>query len=97
MTSYVGLVCPSESPEDDATKQADATPEGIEMTIPMLKDVSDKIRRNCVKALAPYARSESTKIRSAIQEALNDPKHKVRHFAALALCQTCPDCGKEPT
>jgi len=96
MRSFVGLACQQESPGDDTAKQADTAPEGIEKITPMLKDASDKIRRDCVKALAPYAHSESNEITYAIEKALKDPKHKVRHFAALALGQTCQDCAKKP-
>jgi len=97
MTAYVALVSPSGSSEDDAAEQADTSPEGIEKIIPMLRDVSDKIRRNCVKALSPYAQSGNAAVRGALEEASKDPKHKVRHFAALGLGQTCPDCTKMPT
>ena len=73
---------------------ADTVPEGVDAILPLVKDDNVKIRVQAVAALSAYAKLGDAGIDRALQQALSDPKHKVRHAAAAALGVPCPGCGK---
>ena len=45
-------------------------------------------------AFAAYRNSGNPAVARALQNALDDPKHKVRHAAARILAVPCPGCGR---
>jgi len=65
----------------------------IESIIGRIDDDNLKVRWYAVLALGPYAATGDHRIKAALEHALHDSKHKVRHAAALRLGIACPDCG----
>jgi hypothetical protein len=72
---------------------ASSAPRGVEAILPLVLDVSAKVRRDAVRALTAYVACGDERVGEALREALADGKHEIRHRAAAALGVDCPDCG----
>ena len=92
---YAGRIHPARERVDPWTirEPAETVPEGVEAIRPLVQDEHVKVRMDAIAALSAYAKLDDDDISCALQEALSDPKHKVRHAAAAALGVTCPGCG----
>ncbi len=80
----------------DIGKPAKSVPDGIEELFPLLDDDNVKIRIHVVWALGAYAGLSDHKVKKALEIALSDSKHSVRHRAARVLGIDCPGCGTKP-
>lgn len=70
-----------------------AGPAGIDNLVRCVVDENHNVRLTTVAILAAYANSDDPRAAKALQQALQDPKHKVRHAAARVLGTACPGCG----
>jgi HEAT repeat protein len=77
-------------------RPAERLPVGVEKLVPILSDPAVSVRVAALFALAAYVKLDNPDIEHAIQRALGDPKHKVRHYAARILGVRCPGCGSAP-
>jgi len=97
LRSYAAQIHPARSKKERRPRRVQkpppSVPPGIDALLPMIGDSDVKVRSCAVEALAAYAPLRDRRIESALQQALNDPKHQVRHAAARALGVTCPGCG----
>jgi len=77
--------------------KAPVVPSTIRMVSTLLNDPNWRVRREVVCALAAYAHLGNSRVNQALQSALGDRAHVVRHAAARALSTTCPGCGGSPS
>ena len=73
-------------------RPAESVPQGIEELLPLVSDTNTKTRWTALRLLRAFSHLGDGAIEDVLQEALKDPKHKIRHEAARALAIPCPDC-----
>ena len=99
--SYARLISPVDGEgrrfgaENDFSQWAASVPDGVEALISSVGDSDVKNRWTAVLALRPYARLNDARVAHALEGALSDESHKVRHAAALSLGRPCPGCGRD--
>ena len=76
-------------------KRVESMPEGLLALEPLLSDSDLKTRWYAVHALGASAGLDPA-VDAALEKALCDPAHKVRHAAAGWLRRACPTCGTRP-
>ena len=74
--------------------QAPSAPSGLENVLARGHDQSHNVRLAAVQALGAYVNSGDKRVTQALENALGDTKHKVRHTAARILAVPCPGCGR---
>ena len=75
-------------------RHAPSAPSGLENILARGHDQSHNVRLAAVQALGTYANSGDKRVTQALEKALDDTKHKVRHTAARILAVPCPGCGR---
>jgi hypothetical protein len=75
---------------------ADRIPVGVDKIVEMMADPVAGVRGAALVALRPYVGLGNADVDNAVKAALDDPKHKNRHWAAGVLGVACPGCGKGP-
>ncbi len=73
---------------------ADNIPPGIEKLLTGMADENFNVRHAAVWALGAYVNCGDKRVTQALEKALDDTKHKVRHTAARILGVRCPGCGR---
>jgi HEAT repeat protein len=73
---------------------AEASVSGLGRLLARTTDENFNVRLSAVGALGAYGNAGDPLVAQALQSALADPKHKVRHAAARILGVPCPGCGK---
>jgi len=70
-------------------------------SVPLLDRILTRVAdENCnvslvaILAVSAYRNTGDPRVTRALQKALGQPKHKVRHAAARVLAVACPGCGK---
>ncbi|MDY7011067.1 MAG: sigma-70 family RNA polymerase sigma factor [Planctomycetota bacterium] len=66
---------------------------GIERLMAGMTDENFNVRRAAVLSLGAYRNAGDSRVTQALEKALDDSKHKVRHAAARILGVRCPGCG----
>ena len=86
-----GWVGPPESAAGAA-----AAPSGLDRMLARMNDENFNVCMAALRAVAAYRDAGDQRVAQALQAALDDPKHKVRHAASRVLGVACPGCGKKP-
>ena len=73
---------------------AEASVPGLGRLLARTTDENFNVRHSAVQAIGAYRNAGDPLVGRALQNALADPKHKVRHAAARILGVPCPGCGK---
>lgn len=69
-------------------------PRQLECLLRRMADENFNVRLRSVQVVGAYASSGDDQVRQALQKALDDPKHKVRSYAARVLRVPCRGCCK---
>ena len=67
---------------------------GVEHLVSLLKHERFNVRLVAVRTVGAYLPSGDERVTRAMRQALDDPKHKVRHAAARIMGVPCPGCGR---
>ncbi len=73
---------------------AEAGVSGLDKLLARTADENFNVRLSAIQAVGAYRDADDPRVKQALQNALADPKHKVRHAAARILGVPCPGCGK---
>jgi hypothetical protein len=73
---------------------AEANASDLDRLLARTMDENFNVRLTAVQAIGAYRDAGQPPVGRALQAALADPKHKVRHAAARILGVPCPGCGK---
>ena len=77
-----------------ANAAAASVPQGLDRLLARMTDESFNVRMAALQKVAAYREAGDRCVAWALQAALDDPKHKVRHAAARVLGVPCPGCGR---
>ncbi len=75
-------------------REAAAVPDGLENILAKKDDPNHNVRFAVVQVLGSYVHCGDVRVTRALEEAMKDAKHKVRHAAARILGRQCPGCGR---
>jgi len=67
---------------------------GIERLLERMTDENFNVRLVALLAVGAYRNAGDLRVTQALEKALDDSKHKVRHAAARILAVPCPGCGR---
>ena len=95
LTWYAKRIHPSEPPHPfGAFAPASEAPAAAAKLLERLTDENHNVRLRAVRVSAAYLDAGDPQAPTGLRQAMDDPKHKVRHAAARALGEPCPGCGK---
>jgi len=78
----------------EARTAATSTPPGLDRLLARMNDESFNVRAAALQVLSAYRVTGAPRVTHALEAALDDPKHKVRHAAARIVGVPCRGCGK---
>ena len=93
---YASRIHPDRSvtgPHAIGTRAGKSLP-GIERLLTGMTDQNHNVRLAAIQALGAYVNSGDKRVTQALEKALDDTKHKMRHTAARILGVRCPGCGR---